>query len=246
MAVRLYHGDCLEIMKGLLDASVDAVIADPPYGTTQAPWDSVIPFVPMWEHLRRVTRPNAAIVLFAAQPFTSALVMSNPREFRYEWTWDKANPSGHLNAKRRPLHRHEHIEVFSQGQPPYYPQMRTGVLRRKGSLKQDSDCYGAQRGSVTISDQYYPTSILPFSNAHKAVKRHPNEKPVALLAYLIRTYTRPGDVVLDFCFGSGNSGVAALNEGREYIGIERDPGYYAAAVPYIAAAQSPLFAEVAD
>jgi DNA modification methylase len=247
--VRLYRGDCLEVMPGLAPASIDLVLADPPYGTTACKWDAVIPFAPLWAELRRVAKPNAAIVLFAAQPFTSALVMSNPREFRYEWVWRKSRKTGHLDAKRRPLRAHELICLFARSQTYYAPQMhRDGKPRRvRGEGASKNTTYGAfvrPREMDAGGDLYYPNTVLDFPSVPRP--RHPNEKPVPLLAYLIRTYSRPGDVVLDFCFGSGNSGVAALNEGRDYIGIERDPGYYAAAVPYIAAAQPPLFAEVAD
>ena len=247
MSTTLYLGDCVEVMRGLDAGSVDAVIADPPYGTTACKWDSVIPFAPMWEQLRRVVKPSAAIVLFASQPFTSALVMSNPKEFRYEWVWDKKLSSGHLNTKYRPLLRHETIAVFAQERPTYSPQMRTGAMRHKEIGGKFSECYGSQRVVININDQYHPTSILEFSNANRRSNVHPTQKPVDILAYLVRTYTNPGETVLDFCFGSGTTGVACIQENRRFIGIEQDPAYYAIAERRIAAAQPPLpMQEVAD
>lgn len=238
--ITIYHGEALATLATLPDALADAVIADPPYGTTQSAWDAVIPLAPMWAQLWRVGKRSAPAVLFAAHPFTSALVMSNLDDYRYEWTWDKQNPSGHLNAKRRPLHRHEHVEVFCREQPPYYPQMRRGVFRSKGSRSQASDCYGAQRGMVTVGDQYYPTSILEFSNADRAGKEHPNQKPVELLAYLIATYTEPGALVVDFCMGSGTTLRAAKDLGRRAIGIELEERYCEIAARRLSQAVLPL------
>jgi site-specific DNA-methyltransferase (adenine-specific) len=246
--MRLLLGDCLELMRALPDGSVDAVIADPPYGTTACKWDAVIPFAPMWEQLRRVAKPNAATVLFAAQPFTSALVMSNPREFRYDWVWHKSRASGHLNAKHRPMQAHEHIVVFGRREPSYFPQMVAGNpyrIRRSGTKT------GAQYGAHTAIEgdydgQRWPRSVQEYSPGANGTKLHPTQKPVDLLAYLVRTYTNPGDTVLDFCMGSGTTGVACAQEGRDFIGIERERAYYEIAQRRIAAAQPPLFAEVAD
>lgn len=240
--VTLYQGDCLDVLRTLPDASVDAVIADPPYGTTACKWDSVIPFAPMWEQLRRVTKPSAAIVLFGAQPFTSALVMSNPREFRYDWVWHKTRASGHLNAKHRPMQAHEHIVVFGRQETAYFPQMVAGEpyqIRRSGTKT------GAQYGAhAAIEGDYdgqrWPRSVQEFSSGANGTKHHPTEKPVSLLSYLVRTYTNPGETVLDFCMGSGTTGVACVQEGRRFIGVERDANYFAIAEQRIATAQPPL------
>lgn len=233
--MQLHHGDCLEVLRGLPDASVDAVIADPPYGTTACKWDSVIPFAPMWEQLRRVTKPRAAIVLFASQPFTSALTMSNLREFRYSWVWDKRLSGNPFLAKYQPLKRHEDICVFSQRPTQYRPQMTSGKLRAKGGGR--SKLFGVDC-TRQVNDTYYPTSIVEFSNAVRG--EHPTQKPVDLLAYLVRTYTNPDETVLDFCMGSGTTGVACVQEGRHFIGVEREPAYFAIAKRRIATAQPPL------
>jgi DNA modification methylase len=245
--MRLILGDCLEAMRALPDGSVDAVIADPPYGTTACKWDAVIPFAPMWEQLRRVAKPNAAIVLFADEPFTSALVMSNVREFRYRVTWDKVNrPTGHLDAKRRPLRIVEDVCVFARAQPQYNPQMEPGIPYRATSRGRKSENYGQQRDGITTvnAGAYYPRNLVSISADERGTvgRIHPTQKPVALLAYLVRTYTNPGETVLDFCMGSGTTGVAALQEGRDFIGIEREAAYYEIAQRRIAAAQPPLFA----
>jgi len=236
-------------MRTLPDASVDAVIADPPYGTTACKWDSVIPFAPMWEQLRRVTKPNAAIVLFAAQPFTSALVMSNPKEFRYTWVWEKTSSTGFLDANRKPLRAHEDVAVFYRAQPTYNPQRTLGpAAHSRGRSTAASTVYGKYNPTLSPPSEFkFPRSVLLFGKHVSTEKLHPTQKPVALLAYLIRTYTNPGETVLDFCFGSGSTGVACVQEGRDFIGIERDEHYYAIAERRIAAAQRPLFGqEVAD
>ena len=227
----LWHGDCLELMKNIPDGSVDLVLTDPPYGTTACKWDSVIPFEPMWEQLNRIIKPNGAICLFGSEPFSSALRMSNIKNFKYDWIWDKHNTNGFLNAKKRPLKRHEVISVFSIGVPIYIPQMEErGNPRQKGSYnkkKGNGDMvYGRFENISTINNSYYPTDILSFSNAKQKGKVHPTQKPVALLEYLIRTYTNEGETVLDFTAGSGSTGVACVNTGRHFIGIELDEGYF--------------------
>jgi site-specific DNA-methyltransferase (adenine-specific) len=223
----LLLGDCLERMDLIPNGSVDLILADPPYGTTACKWDAVIPFEPMWKQAWRVLKPNGAAVFTASQPFTSALVMSQIEAFKYDWSWDKANPSGHLNAKKMPLRRHEDVLVFSKGGVTYNPCMRTGKFRKKGGRKdKDDQVYGKCAGEGVFNDQYYPTSILEISNAAKAGKVHPTQKPVALMEYLIRTYTNEGEMVLDFTMGSGTTGVACMNTGRRFIGIERDEGYF--------------------
>lgn len=236
--MRLIHGEALATLRGMADASVDAVVTDPPYGTTRSEWDRPIPFAPMWHELRRVAKRSAPFVLFAAQPFSSLLVVSNLDEFQYEWAWDKANPSGHLNAKKRPLSQHELIEVFCRETPPYFPQMRKGKFRQKGSRTLASDCYGEQRGSVTYGSDYYPTSLLRYSNAEKAGRQHPNQKPLDLMRFLVRTYSAPGDVVLDFSMGGGTTGVACVREDRDFIGIEQSLEYVEIARKRVAEAEA--------
>jgi site-specific DNA-methyltransferase (adenine-specific) len=220
----IYEGDCLEIMPTLADKSVDMILCDLPYGTTACKWDTIIPFEPLWRQYKRVIKNNGAIVLTASQPFTSALVMSNPGGFKYCWVWDKALPTGHLDAKRRPMRQHEDIAVFAPGRVTYNPEMRTGKFRKKGDSGQ-SECYGKFNRVVSFNDQYYPTSILRISNADQTKKEHPTQKPAALFEYLIRTYTNEGDMVLDNCAGSGTTGVACMNTGRKFILIEKDPTY---------------------
>ena len=180
----------------------------------------------MWEQLKRVIKPNGAIVMTACQPFTSALVMSNPRMFKYCWVWNKKQGGNPLNAKRQPLRVTEDIVVFNSG--GYIPQMRTGRMRKKGGINKQPETTGAVNlDYVSYSDQYYPTNILDFPNcANKKYLVHPTQKPVALMEYLIRTYTNEGESVLDFTMGSGTTGVACKNLGRDFIGIELDQGYY--------------------
>jgi len=220
-------------MKEIPDGSVDMVLADPPYGTTACKWDTVIDLPLMWEQLRRVIKPNGAIVMTASQPFTSALVMSNPRMFKYCWVWNKKQGGNPLNAKRQPLRVTEDIVVFNSG--GYIPQMRTGRMRKKGGISKQPETTGAVNlDYVSYSDQYYPTNILDFPNcANKKYLVHPTQKPVALMEYLVRTYTNEGETVLDFTMGSGTTGVAAKNLCRNFIGIELDQGYFDIAVKRI-------------
>ena len=241
----LMHGGCLERMAEIEPGSVDMVLADLPYGTTQNKWDSVIPLDQLWPALERVAKPSAAIVLTAAQPFTSALVMSQPKLFRYQWVWEKPNATGFLNAKKQPLRAHEDVLVFCRAQPVYMPQMRTGCApyakKRSGGA---SENYGQQTISVSASDgERYPRTVLQI--AADKDKLHPTQKPVALMEYLIRTYSHSGETVLDCTMGSGTTGVACVNTGRKFIGIERDAAYFAIAQQRIdaAAAQASLFAE---
>lgn len=225
---QLRQGDCLEVMATIPNGSVDMVLCDLPYGTTACKWDSVIPFEPLWAAYRRICKPNAAIVLTASQPFTSALVMSNLPGFRYDFAWDKKGVTGHLNAKFRPLRRHEDVLVFClAGNPAYYPQMRTGKLRTKGGRHDKAgQVYGKCASVPTTNDQYYPTSVLEFSNACKLGRAHPTQKPVALMEYLIKTYTNEGEVVLDNTMGSGTTGVACGNTRRRFIGVELDANFF--------------------
>jgi len=224
-------GDCLERMKEIPNASVDLILTDPPYGTTACKWDSVIPFEPMWEQLNRIVKPNGAIVLFGAEPFSSFLRMSNIKNYKYDWVWDKVGTGGFLNAKKRPLKRIEDICVFSNGVPVYYPIMEIrGKPRNKGLYnhkKGNGDMvYGKFDNTPSFNNEYYPTELLCFSNASQVGKVHPIQKPVTLMEYLIKTYTNEGEVVLDFTMGSGTTGVACVNTNRKFIGIELDDNYY--------------------
>lgn len=231
-------------MASLPAGSVDLVLCDPPYGTTACRWDSVIPLDPMWQAVDRLSKPRTPAVFTAAQPFTTALIASNLAEFKYCWYWDKVLPRGHLNSKKQPLRRIEDIAVFYAAQPTYIPQKTKGhsrkIARTRYTKKADgSQVYGAeQRDTFYDSDERYPDGLLAVSNAAQTGKVHPTQKPVELMAYLIRTYTNPGDVVLDFTMGSGTTGVAAMQEGRQFIGIERDPEYYALACNRIMAARA--------
>jgi site-specific DNA-methyltransferase (adenine-specific) len=236
----LYNEECLKAMSYLPEGCVDMVLCDLPYGTTACKWDTIIPFEPLWAAYRRVCKKNAAIVLTASQPFTSALVMSNPKEFKYDWCWEKPSASGHLNAKLRPLRAHESILVFCHTTPPYYFWKTTGHTR-KVALNVDrsnklSECYGEQK-SITNYDstERYPRSVVKFSTDKQKTALHPTQKPVALMEYLIRTYTNEGETVLDNTMGSGTTGVACMNTGRRFIGMEKDTehGYFEIAVKRI-------------
>jgi site-specific DNA-methyltransferase (adenine-specific) len=214
-------------MAELAPASVDLILCDLPYGTTQNKWDSVIPFDALWREYRRVC--DGVIVLTAAQPFTSVLVASNFEDFRYSWIWDKANPTGFLNAKKQPLRVTEDVCVFYASQPTYNPQMEVrGKPRKKGGYQVSggSENYNEIGNAQIVSNEYYPTNLLRVSNSDRTGRLHPTQKPVALMEYLIRTYTNEGDTVLDNCMGSGTTGVACANTGRKFIGIERDPSYF--------------------
>lgn len=234
---KLWHGDCLELMKDIPDGSIDAVICDPPYGTTQNKWDSIIDLDAMWAQLRRIVKPSGAIALFSSQPFTSRLVMSNVKEFKYEWIWEKSIGANPLLCKKRPMKYHENICLFYRRQCTYNPQMTKGKFRNKKpqmyGCKADDNWGGAMRefkGDDNFNNLYYPRSYQYFSNANQKDKRHPTQKPVALLEYLVKTYTNESDTVLDFTMGSGSTGVACAKTNRNFIGIELDRDYYDIAV----------------
>lgn len=237
--MELLNGDCLELLQNIPDKSIDMILTDPPYGTTACKWDSVIPFAPMWGQLNRIIKDNGAIVLFGSEPFSSALRMSNIKNYKYDWVWDKKSATGFLNAKKQPLRRIENIIVFYKKQCCYYPIMRKGVKRFKGHKEYHSldKIYGDFKATNKINDEYYPTSILEFSNANKTCNLHPTQKPVALLEYLIKTYTLENETVLDFTMGSGSTGVACVNTNRDFIGIELDDKYFSIAKDRIEAAQ---------
>lgn len=232
MMTELLMGDCLELMAKIPTGSVDLVLTDPPYGTTACKWDSVIPLEPMWAAVRRVLKPNGAAVFTASQPFTSALVMSNATGFHQSLVWRKNKASGHLNAKRRHLTGHEDIAVFCDGSPTYTPQMWKSRPSNAATRTKPTDVYGTQVPTTYEGGKTdrYPVTVLDFAVVNNDGtgdgRFHPTQKPVALMEYLIRTYTNPGETVLDFTMGSGTTGVAAMNCGRNFIGIERDEKYF--------------------
>lgn len=228
----LLQGDCLELMNWIPDSSIDMVLSDLPYGTTRCRWDAPINLQELWEQYRRVVKENGAIALFSAQPFTTELISSNKAMYRYEWIWRKTQPSGFMNAKKMPLRTHENIEIFYRKPPTYNPQMTHGHQRKTatayGTRESDgSSCYGREERNYTYdSTDRYPVDVLQYSTGDKAKRLHPTQKPVDLLEYLVKTYTNPGETVLDNCMGAGSTGVACLNTGREFVGIELDPEYY--------------------
>lgn len=237
MLLQLHYGDCLEIMPSIPDGSVDMILCDLPYGiTARNKWDEVIPFEPLWEQYERITKPNAAIVLFASGMFTANLMKSNEKLWRYNLVWQKTNPTGHLNAKRMPLRSHEDLCFFYRSLPTYNPQKTTGHKRKVSTASHRrnskvSTNYGEVVYNTYDSTERFPTSVLTFATDKQQAngKIHPTQKPVALLEYLIKTYSNPGDTVLDNCMGSGSTGVACVNTSRSFIGIEKDPDYYEAA-----------------
>lgn len=218
------QGDCLERMKEIPDGGIDMILTDPPYGTTACKWDSIIPLEPMWEQLKRIIKPNGAIVMTASQPFTTTLIGSNIKMYRHQWVWNKNNSAGFATAKIRPFAICEDVLVFGKGKVNYYPQMTKGKARKKGGYS-SSENYSIKPTSK-VCDQYYPKNLLDFSNASQVGKVHPTQKPVALMEYLIKTYTNEGETVLDFTMGSGTTGVACGNLGRNFIGIELDKNYF--------------------
>lgn len=225
----LFFGDCLERMKEIPDGSVDLVLTDPPYQATKCSWDSVIPFEPMWNELKRIVKPNGAIVLFGAEPFSSLLRCSNIKDFKYDWVWEKSKATGFLNSKRQPLRAHEIISVFYSKPPTYTPQMTEGVAYNKGVRKEQTqnDVYGSfDQVEVKSDGLRFPRSVQYFKTAESEGSFHKTQKPVALLEYLINTYSNEGEVVLDFTAGSFSTGVASLNTNRKFLGIEMNEGYF--------------------
>ena len=226
MKYKLYEGDCLELMKQIPDESIDMILCDLPYQVTGMKWDKIIPFDKMWEQYNRIIKNDGAIVLFATNPFASALVMSNPKMFRYEWIWEKNQAAGFLNAKKMPLRKHENILVFYKHLPTYNPQGLIKLdepIQEEGSANRNGKNYGVADKSFIRTHKNYPTDIITFS---KDAGYHPTQKPVDLLEYLIKTYTNEGDTVLDNCMGSGSTGVACKNTNREFIGMELDEKYF--------------------
>lgn len=226
--IKLINGDCLEIMKNIPRGKIDMILCDLPYGTTACKWDNVIPFEPLWEQYNRIIKKHGAIVLTASQPFTSALVMSNPKGFKHEWVWDKVRPSGFQVAKYKPMQRHENALVFtSKGERVnYFPIMELRDKPVKGHVASSSESSPLKYsdGKTRIYTHKNPQSIIVFPKPNKTI--HPTQKPVALLEYLIKTYTSEGELVLDNCMGSGSTGVAAININRKFIGIELEQNYF--------------------
>lgn len=232
------NGDCLELMKDIPSGSVDMVLCDLPYGTTQCKWDSCIDLDALWIEYNRITKPNAAILLFAQAPFSAHLMMSNIKNFRYELVWAKNRSSGYLNANRMPLKKHENIYVFYRKLPTYFPQKSTGHANYQCKPSSKFSGYGEHKKMVTtvMDGTRYPSDVISMPMPSGERGMHPTQKPVQLLEYLIKTYTRKGDVVLDNCMGSGSTGVAAVKCGNRFIGIEKDDHYYLVAKERINAA----------
>lgn len=218
----LYRGDCLVEMNKIPDASIDMILCDLPYGTTACKWDTVIPFDPLWAQYKRVIKGNGAIVLFGSEPFSSALRMSNIEQYKYDWYWKKARPVNHINARKMPMRFIETISVFYKKQPVFNRNKKENPIVTTSTTK--NTVYGASingyRRYVEFDAKF---DLLPFG---KDGGFHPTQKPVALLEYLIRTYTNEGETVLDNCMGSGSTGVACVNTNRNFIGIELDENYY--------------------
>lgn len=232
--IELHRGNCLEKMKEIPDGSIDCVITDPPYGTIACKWDTRILFEPMWEQLKRITKKDGAIVLFGSQPFTSALVMSNPKMFKYEWVWFKNVPTGMAQAKYAPMKYHENILVFCNGSIKTFNKiMEERVGKGKDCYNYEHYCGENNHVKMKKVKKFYnaklvnPSSVLLFNVVpNRQGKLHPTQKPVALMEYLIKTYTNEGETVLDFACGSGTTGVACKNLNRNFIGIELDPEYF--------------------
>ena len=232
--IELHHGDCLKIMKNIPQASIDMILADPPYGITACPWDSVIPLEPLWTQIKRITKPQSAIVMTASQPFTHSLIASNLKDFRYTMVWDKGRTSGALNANKKPLKAHEDIVVFYQKQPTYNPQMTKAIPGRTRKPSQKDIYIGKGINEIIgtvhkISQDYdpttrYPTTIIRIPKI--GYFAHPTQKPVELMIYLVKTYSNENDTVLDFCMGSGTTGEACAKLNRKFIGIELNEKYF--------------------
>lgn len=228
--MKLMQGDCLELMKNITDGSIDMILCDLPYGTTKNRWDSVIPFEPLWQQYKRIIKDNGAIVLFGQGLFFADLIISNRKMYKYDFSWNKVLTSGFLNANKMPLRQHELIAVFYKKLPTYNPQKTVGnknhSLKSRKNEGTNYNGYDTVDNSERLGNMKHPTSVLTFSKPHSSVCKHPTEKPVALLEYLIKTYTNEGDTVLDNCMGSGSTGVAAVNTGRNFIGMELDESYF--------------------
>ena len=227
--IKLYNECCFDALLKLEDDSVDLLLTDLPYGTTNCKWDSPLPLDRLWEQYNRVCKLNAPMIFTAAQPFTSALVMSNPKNFKYTWVWEKSKATGYLNAKKMPMRAHEDVCVFYRKPPLYNPQMWQSTPYDKGTAHRPTDVYGKQVTTTVKNDTglRYPRSVQYFKTAESEGKSvHPTQKPVSLMSYLVKTYTNPGDLVLDNAMGIGTTGIAAAKENRSFVGMEIDREYY--------------------
>lgn len=227
----LYNDDMFNVLPLIGDNSIDLLLTDFPYGTLNKrnTWDTIIDYDVFWKEALRVCKPNAAVISTAAQPFTSKLISSNYRDFKYTLVWEKSKATGYLNSKKQPLRAHEDIVVFYRKQPTYNPQMTEGKPYDKGKAVRDTEAYGVQAKAVHVRNETglrYPRSVLYFVTAESEGKHHPTQKPIDLFRWLMRTYSNEGDVVLDPCMGGGTTGVAARIENREFVGVERDPKYF--------------------
>ena len=221
--IKLYQGDCLDVMGGNIpDKSVDMILCDLPYGTTQCSWDTIIPFEPLWEQYKRVIKDNGAIVLFGSEPFSTLLRLSNLKQFRYDWIWEKEQGANFMLCKYQPYKVHEIISVFSKKRHKYFPQMTLGKPYVSGKGTSGDITGNVQKVQTVNMGQRYPRSVQRFNTDKSEGSFHPTQKPVALLEYLIKTYTNEGEVVLDNCMGSGSTGVACIGTNRKFIGIEKD------------------------
>lgn len=225
---RIFLEDFLQGVKKVPDACIDMILCDLPYGTTKCKWDTIIPLDEMWQEFRRITKPQSAIVLTSAQPFTSILINSNIDQYKYNWIWEKSKATGYLNAKCRPLVAHEDILVFCKSKPPYYPLKTKGEPYKKGKALRNTQVYGSQKETLVenTSGERYPRSVIYFKTAESEGQVvHPTQKPLGLFDYLIRTYTKENDIVFDACMGSGTTAIAAINSGRRFLGFEKSEEY---------------------
>lgn len=237
--IKLLHGDCLELMEDIQGKSIDMILCDLPYGqTARNKWDTVIPFETLWKAYKRIIKDNGAIILFANGMFTADLMQSNRKMWRYNLIWEKTQPTGFLNAKRMPLRAHEDICVFYKKPPVYNPQKTKEHKRKVSKAESKINCkqstnYGEYKNFTYDSTERYPRSVLKYAKDIQKGALHPTQKPVKLLQFLIKTYTNPGEIILDNCMGSGSTGVACLHTGRRFIGMELDPEHYNTAVQRI-------------
>jgi len=227
--LNLINDDCISAMETIESHSIDLVLTDPPYGTTRCKWDSIINLDDMWNALKRITKPNCPIVLTSAQPFTTMLIASNIDMFKYSWIWEKPHAKGFFNANKRPMVAHEDVLVFYRKQPTYNPQKTSGHKLKQALKKKElvSDVYGNSVRDITYSStERYPRSVQIFKQDTQKSKLHPTQKPLGMMEYFVKTYSNKGDIVLDFTMGSGTTGVAALDTGRKFIGIEKNKDYF--------------------
>lgn len=236
--VNLMKGDCLELMKGIPDESVDMILCDLPYGTTACKWDTIIPFEALWKHYNRIIKENGAIVLFGSEPFSTELRHSNLKMFRYDWIWEKEQGANFMLCKYQPYKVHETISVFSKSRHVYFPQMTSGKPYVSGKGTSGDITGNVKKVQTKNEGTRYPRSVQRFTTDKAKGSLHPTQKPVALLEYLVKTYTNKGDLVLDNCMGSGSTGVACVNTGRQFIGMELDSDYFDVALNRITKAQA--------